>query len=124
MVDYTVKINNLSISEDIERDSYQTSTIPVYSDSVQTMDGVEHLVLLRNKGSLSFALNPRTATRTATICTALLTQPCTVAYFDLEANANKNATMSIDQHSAKYLSRCLSQGLKWNEFDTITLTEL
>lgn len=124
MVDYTVKINNLSISDDIERDSYSTSTIHVYTKSVQTMDGVEHFVLLRNKGSVTFKLNPRTASRTQTICTVLMTQPCTVVYFDLETNASKTATMSIDQHTAKYLSRCLSQGLKWNELEEITLTEL
>ena len=124
MVDYTVTINGLTISDDIERDSYSTSTIPVYSDSIQTMNGVDHFALLRNKGSLTFSLNPRTAARTQQICAVLLVQPCTVVYFDLEANASKTATMSIDQHTAKYLSRCLSQRLKWNEFDAITLTEL
>lgn len=124
MLDYTLKINNVDFTGKIERDSYRTAKIPVYSDSVMTLDGVTHVANLRNKGEVSFSLNPQNATDTATLCSALLVMPCTVYYFSLQSQAYETVRMMIDNQSAEYLSRCLYGGLKWNQMDSITLTEL
>ena len=108
----------------VERDSYVTSKIPVYSDSVVTMDGITHLALIRNKGEITFEFNPQNAADTQAACAALLSIPCVVDYFSLQTQAYERANMSIDQQSAQYLSRCLFRGERWNQMTSITLTEL
>ena len=55
MLNYTVTINSVDFTAYIERDSYKTSKVPVYSKSVTTLDGVSHVVKLRNKNKISFA---------------------------------------------------------------------
>ena len=124
MLDYTLTINGVDFTSMVERDSYQTRKIPVYSDSVTTLDGVTHVVLIRNKGEITFEFNPQNSTNMSAACTALLTMPCLVYYFDLQKQNYVLANMVIDQQSAQYLSRCLSRGFKWNQMDPITLTEL
>lgn len=124
MLDYTLTINGVDFTSMVERDSYRTSKIPVYSESIMTMDGVTHVALLRNKGEISFDLNPQNATDTASACTALLIMPCVVRYYDIQTQAYVNATMVIDQQTAQYLSRCLYKGERWNQMESITLTEL
>ena len=124
MLDYTLTINGVDFTPMVERDSYRTSKIPVYSESIMTMDGVTHVALIRNKGEISFDLNPQNAAQTSAVCTSLLTMPCVVRYFDLQTQAYVNATMVIDQQTAQYLSRCLYKGERWNQMESITLTEL
>ena len=124
MLDYTLTINGVNFTDKIERDSYMTKKIPVYSDSIVTMDGITHVTNLRNKSEISFSLNPQNATDTATLCTALLTMPCEVYYFSLQTQAYELKNMMIDSQSAEYLSRCLYRGQRWNQMDSITLTEL
>ena len=119
-----MKVNSVDFTSMIERDSYQTVRIPVYSETVTTMDGIDHVVLLRHKGGCTFEFNPQSAADTKTACDALLTQPCAVYYFNLQSNTYENASMTLDEQSAQYLSRCLSRGLRWNQMDPITLTEL
>lgn len=124
MLDYTLTINGVDFTSMVERDSYQTRKIPVYSDSVTTLDGVTHVVLIRNKGEIEFEFNPQNAEKTAEACYALLMMPCEVYYFDLLTQDYVYANMVIDQQSAQYLSRCLYRGEKWNQMESIVLTEL
>ena len=108
----------------VERDSYKTDTVPVFSERITTMDGVDHVALLRNKSTLTFEFKPQTTTQTKTACDALRSQPCTVYFFNIQSNAYETADMTLDGQSAQYLSRCLSSGLHWNQMEPITLTEL
>lgn len=124
MVNLTFKVNSNDYSGLVERDSYETTLIPVYGQSITTMDGVTHTSLLRYKGELKVSLNPTKATDTATLCADLLSVPCEVMYHDLERNIDVTASMILDEVSASYLSRCLYQGLKWNQIEPITLKEL
>lgn len=124
MLDYTLTINGVDFTKMVERDSYETRKIPVYSDSVTTMDGVTHVVLLRNKGEVSFEFNPQNSTDTASACAALLSMPCLVRYYNLQTQSYEFANMVIDEQSAQYLSRCLYRGERWSQMDSITLTEL
>jgi hypothetical protein len=124
MLDYTLTINGVDFTDKIERDSYTTKKIPVYSQSIVTMDGITHVTNLRNKSEISFSLNPQNATDTATLCTALLTMPCEVYCFSLQTQVYELKNMMIDSQSAEYLSRCLYRGERWNQMDSITLTEL
>ena len=124
MLDYTLTINGVDFTSMVERDSYVTSKIPVYCESIMTMDGVTHVALLRNKSEITFEMNPQNAAQTSAACVALLTMPCVVRYFDLQTQAYVNATMVIEQQTAQYLSRCLYKGERWNQMESITLTEL
>ena len=124
MLDYTLTINGVDFTSMVERDSYVTSKIPVYCESIMTMDGVTHVALLRNKGEITFEMNPQNAAQTSAACVALLTMPCVVRYFDLQTQAYVNATMVIEQQTVQYLSRCLYKGERWNQMESITLTEL
>lgn len=124
MLDFTLTINGVDFTGMVERDSYSTGRIPVFSETVTTMDGVDHVALVRHKGTIRFEFNPQTTTQTAVACNALMSQPCAVYYYDLQTNAYRTATMRLDEMSAEYLSRCLSRGLRWNQMDEIELTEL
>lgn len=124
MLDYTLTINGVDFTHMVERDSYSTSKIPVYSESVMTMDGITHVALLRNKGEIEFEFNPQNSVDTEAACTALLRMPCLVYYYNLQEQAYRYANMIINQQTAQYLSRCLYRGEKWNQMDKITLSEL
>lgn len=124
MLDYTVTINSVDFTSAIERDSYKTTKTPVYSKAVTTMDGVSHVVKLRNKNKVSFELNPQIATNMGTLCAALLTEPCSVYFYSLQSQAYETSNMVLEKQTAQYLSRCLAGGLKWSQVERIELTEL
>lgn len=124
MVNLTFKINNTDYSNMVERDSYQTSLEPVYAETIQTMDGVNHTALLRTRGSIRLRFNPQTDSDTAALCSALLAAPCEVQYRCLQRDVDVTALMVVDTISAQYLSRCLYLGDEWNQIESITLTEL
>ena len=124
MVNVAFTVNSHDYSGYVERDSYETSLIPVYGQSITTMDGVAHTALLRLKGEIKVSLNPTNSSDTASLCADLLSVPCEVMYHDLQRNQDVTALMVLDDVSASYLSRCLYQGLSWNQIDSITLKEL
>ena len=121
---YTFIVNGNDYTGLVERDSYRTAVMPVYGETIQTLDGVGHTALLRVKGSLTVKLNPQTAAQTAAICADLLNAPCEVQYKCLQRNVNVTALMVLDAVSAMFLSRCLYLGQKWNDVDEIVLKEL
>ena len=120
----TLIVNNVALTNMVERDSYETTYTPIYTETITTMDGVEHTALLRHKGSVSFTLNPQSAADTKNICTALANTPMQVQYFCLQRNQLVTATMKTSGVSATFLSRCLYGGLSWNSLGSITLEEL
>lgn len=124
MVSFTFKINNTDYSSFVERDSYATSLIPVYSDTVTTLDGVDHKIMKRYKGSVKVGLNPQTAANTAALVADLMVSPVEVKYHCLQRNADVTSLMSVDAVSSDFLSRCLYLGQSWNSVQSITLTEL
>lgn len=124
MLAYTLTINGVDFTDAIRFDSYSTKKIPVYSQSVQTLDGVTHVALLRNKGQVTFTLNPKNAEATETLVDALLAIPCTVYYFNLQTQLYETANMTLDEVSADFLARCKFLGKKWSQTGQITLEEL
>lgn len=124
MLDYTLTINGTDFTKYVERDSYSTAMVPVYTSEVVTLDGISHYVNLRNKNTVTFSFNPMNAAKTGLLSNALMIQPCTVYFYSLQTQSYTTATMSLDRHSAEYLSRCLYKGTAWNQLAQITLTEL
>ena len=121
---YTFIVNGNDYTGRVERDSYRTAVTPVYGETVQTLDGVNHTALLRLRGSITVGLNPQTKANTAAICADLLQSPVEVQYHCLQRNANVTALMVADTISAQFLSRCLYGGASWNQLESITLKEL
>ena len=121
---YPVVINDEDITYMIEVDSYVTALVPVYGGSVTTMDGVEHLAIVRYKGKLSFSVNPMTDVQTAKLSKLLSAGVVKVQYHCLQRNTTIFATMKIDSITAQHLGRVRYAGQKWNELAEITLTEL
>lgn len=124
MLAYTLKINSVDITSYINYDSYSTSETPVYSDEVVTLDGVSHIAQIRTKSGVRFSFNPQNATTTNTIATALLTQPCSVYFYNLQNQQYETANMRLTGQSAEFLARCKFVGAKWNQIGEITLEEL
>lgn len=118
------RVNGVDFSRFVERDSYATSLEPVYAETIQTMDGVNHTALLRTRGSIRLRFNPQTDSDTAALCSALLAAPCEVQYRCLQRDVDVTALMCVDTISAQFLSRCLYLGDEWNQIESITLTEL
>ena len=122
---YTLIINDYDATNLVERDSYSTSLNPVKSDKITTMDGVDHCTVIRYKGSLEVKLNPQDQDTVTALCTALMTQPCQVQYYNIQKGTLVTSTMMIDNiPSADFLSRCLANGLKWHQLDKLKLTEM
>lgn len=118
------RVNGVDFSRFVERDSYATALEPVYAETIQTMDGVNHTALLRTRGSIRLRFNPQTDSDTAALCSALLAAPCEVQYRCLQRDVDVTALMCVDTISAQFLSRCLYLGDEWNQMESITLTEL
>ena len=118
------RVNGVDFSRFVERDSYATTLEPVYAETIQTMDGVNHTALLRTRGSIRLRFNPQTDSDTAALCSALLAAPCEVQYRCLQRDVDVTALMCVDTISAQFLSRCLYLGDEWNQIESITLTEL
>lgn len=124
MLAYKLTINGVDFTDAIRFDSYSTKKVPVYSQSVQTLDGVTHVAVIRYRGQVTFSLNPRDAATTGTLIAALLSHPLSVYYFNLQTQQYETANMMLNEVSAEFLARCKFLGLKWAQTDEITLEEL
>lgn len=125
MVKYPYEVGGVDFSGMVERDSYETSLEPVYTDTITTMNGKRHFNLVRLRGAVSVRLNPQTDEEAARFCTKVLSGPVPVKYHCLQRNMDIIAEMSLnDAVTAVYLSRCFHKGMKWSEIGTVTLTEM
>ena len=121
---YTLVVNDVDLTNLVEIDSYATSLDLVYGDSIRTLDGVEHVSVLRYRGVVKFSLNPMPAAKYAAVCEALLETPLQVCYHCLQRNTEILAKMKLSSTTAKHLGRVRFAGQKWHEISSITLTEL
>lgn len=121
--EYPFEINGVDFRRMVERDSYQTGLIPVYTDTITTMDGVDHDELIRWRGKVSVKINPQTAEDAAAFCAELMKPHVTLLYHCQQRNASVYAKMRMDALSSIHLSRCRHLGKKWVEPETFTFTE-
>lgn len=124
MLDFTLTVNNTNLTNYIKYDSYETKKTPVFSPSVTTLDGVEHIAVVRYRGACRFEFNPQNAETAQTIAAALMTQPLAVRYYSLQTNQYEDANMKLDDQSAEYLAKCKFVGKKWVQIGKVTLEEL
>ena len=116
------KINGIDFSGLLQAYGYATAYTPVYSQSVQTMDGYEHVGVLRYRGTLTVNLKPLTGSELHDLTNALNIGVPVVQYTCLQRNTTVLANMRLDTISAelvlKNASRMLYGGTQ------LTFTEL
>ena len=116
------EINGIDFSSLLQAYGYATSYVPVYSQSVQTMDGVEHVGILRYRGLLKVNLKPLTGAQLQSLTTALSTGVPVIRYTCLQRNAVVIANMRLDNVSAELILKNASRML-YGDTD-LTFTEL
>lgn len=99
---YTLKLNNTDFSAKVQKYSYQTSYTPVYSDSVTTMDKIDHSVVVRWRHGLTFTLNPMSEADLAALQTALsLSNITSVKFSSLQLGTDVTCNMTLTPQSAE-----------------------
>ena len=121
---YTVIVSGVDITQDIDGQSYDTSHIPVTTDTITTLDGIDHKRLIREKGELKFDLNPMPFARAVAVSYALRKLPCVVQYMDLQTGEQRTAQMEIDETTAAHLHGIRLNGQNWVRIGSVKLTEL
>ena len=124
MTDYTYTINGVDFSDYVNRDKYYTGIVPVYGDKVTTLDGVDHVVVLRHKGFIKHGLNALTQTQLIKLSNELMKSPLTVEYYCQQRGYVVTAQMIPSDQTARRLVDCVYGDSTWHEIDDITLTEL
>ena len=124
MTDYTYTINGTDFSDYVDRDTYTTGLIPVYGEKITTLDGVDHVTVLRHKGVISHGLNALTQTELKTLAATLVNAPLTVSYYCQQRGEVVTAKMLPNEQTARRLVDCLYGNDTWHEVGNITLTEL
>lgn len=120
---YTFKINNTDFAARVFRYGYTTSYDPVYSETVTTMDKVDHNVIVRWRHKLTVVLNPMTEAQLSALRTALAGSAVTsVKFSSLQLNADVTTNMSLDPASAELLLKNATRRVVGNV--TLTFTEL
>lgn len=119
----TFTINGTDFSGLLTKYGYATAYNPVYTSSLITMNGVEHLAYLRHRGSLTVTLKPLTGAQVSALTSALSTGVMTVCYTCMQRNTDVTANMKLDGgDSAEFLLKNASRELYGNT--QLTFTEL
>ena len=110
----TFTIGGTDFSSYITKYGYATAYTPIYFDSVTTMDGVEHVAVIRYGGALTVQLRPLTALQWATLKGKLTDGILTVKYTCLQRNQDVTASMKLDTMSAELVLQNASRSLYGN----------
>lgn len=96
----TFTIGSTDFSGYLTKYGYSTTYSPVYSDSVQTLDGVEHVAIIRYKGTLTVTIRPLTGSEWETLSDALAVGLLSITYTNIQLNDDVTAEMRLDEMSA------------------------
>lgn len=101
MIPYTFKVNNTSYASLVKKYSYQTDRIPVETDRITTMDGVDHVAVKRYKGVLRVDINPSDETTFKNFCADLDNGILTVEYRCLQTETDVVQSMTVSGMPAR-----------------------
>ncbi len=97
-------INGADFSDCLACQGYQTDRTPVYAPSRMTdLEGYDHEVVLRYRGSLSVPLCDLPEKRRKKLGTALLTRPLSITYHSFQLGQTVTEWMRIDAAPAALL---------------------
>lgn len=98
---YTFTVNGVDLSAKVQKYSYETSYTPVYSDTITTMDRIDHTVIVRWRHGLSLIINPMEDDELAALQTALSgSLVASVTFTSLQLGVDVTCNMMIDVASA------------------------
>lgn len=98
---YTFTVNGVDLSAKVQKYSYETSYTPVYSDTITTMDRIDHTVIVRWRHGLSLIINPMEDDELATLQTALSgSLVASVTFTSLQLGVDVTCNMMLDVASA------------------------
>lgn len=95
MIPYTFEINDTSFASIVKKYSYSTDRIPVESPRITTMDGVDHVAVIRYKGVLTVEINPQDETTFNTFCAAVAAGVLKVKYRCLQTKTDVTQYMTV-----------------------------
>ena len=95
MTKFPFTVNGVDFSALVHKRGYATNRVAVYSDTVTTLDGVDHASLLRTKGILTVTLNPAEKSKMLELAEALKTLPAVVSYHSFQTGMTETETMTI-----------------------------
>lgn len=101
MTPYTFIVNGTSFASLVKKYSYQTDRIPVETERITTMDGVDHVSVKRYKGVLRVDINPQEETQFKTFCDALDSGILTVQYRCLQTKTDVTQYMTVSGMPAR-----------------------
>lgn len=98
---YTFTVNGVDLSAKVQKYSYETSYTPVYSDTITTMDRIDHTVIVRWRHGLSLIINPMEDDELAALQTALSgSLVASVTFTSLQLGVDVACNMMLDVASA------------------------
>lgn len=122
MIPYTFEINDVDFASLVKKYSYSTDRIPVESQRVTTMDGVDHVAVIRYRGVLTLQINPQDETTFKTFCEEVAAGVLKVKYRCLQTKTDVTQYMTVSGMpgalAIQNASRKVIDGL------TLTFTEL
>jgi len=109
---YTFKINGVDFSDIITRYGYQTVYDPIYSESITTMDMVEHTAVVRYKHGLTITVRPLEYTRLTQLTLALSANGIpSITFTSLQLNEEVTASMRLDSYTSELVLQNASRKL-------------
>lgn len=98
---YTFKVNDTDFSGYVLRYGYETSYTPVYSDTVTTMDKVDHAVVMRWRHGLTVKLRPMSEAELSTLRASLSgSTVASIKFSSLQLATVVTCNMMMDPSSA------------------------
>ena len=95
MTPYTFIVNGTSFASLVDKYSYQTDRIPVETERITTMDGVDHVSVKRYKGVLKVDINPQNETQFKAFCDELDNGILTVQYRCMQTKTDVTQYMTV-----------------------------
>ncbi len=122
MTDLSFTINSHDYSGLVDVHNYQTGLTPVEGSRYTDLDKIEHVAIVRHRGTLTVKINPVDEDRLAALCADLINSPLTVTYYSFQRGQNVTETMMPDSSTVKDAFRFLNK--KYVDGFSIKLTEL
>ena len=94
-VPYTFTVNGHSYASMVKRYSYQTDRIPVESERITTMDGIDHVAVIRYRGILRVEINPQTEADFKSFCDDIAGGILQVGYHCLQTKTDVLQNMTV-----------------------------
>lgn len=102
MTSFTFKINGEDFTDCVNKNSYATDYKAIESKRITTLDGVDHVQVVRYRGSLTVGINPLSKTRFAQLCTALAAPNLEISYHSFQRGGDVLENMTLQSMPGAY----------------------